>query len=48
MKALDTNVIMRFLVRDDKQQADIVYRLFKRVEKGYFNVLPNTDYRCSD
>ena len=33
MKALDTNVIIRFLVRDDKQQAEIVYRLFKRVER---------------
>ena len=32
MKALDTNVLVRFLVRDDKKQADIVYRLFKRAE----------------
>ena len=32
MKALDTNVIVRFLVRDDKKQAEIVYRLFKRAE----------------
>lgn len=33
MKALDTNVIVRFLVRDDAQQAEIVYRLLKRVEE---------------
>ena len=32
MKALDTNVLVRFLVRDDKKQAGIVYRLFKRAE----------------
>lgn len=32
MKAIDTNVLVRFLVRDDEQQADVVYRRFKRVE----------------
>lgn len=32
MKALDTNVLVRFLVRDDKKQAETVYRLFKRAE----------------
>ena len=32
MKAVDTNVLVRFLVRDDKQQADAVYRRFKRAE----------------
>ena len=32
MKALDTNVLVRFLVRDDKKQAEIVYRIFKRAE----------------
>lgn len=32
MKALDTNVLVRFLVRDDKKQAEFVYRLFKRAE----------------
>ena len=32
MKALDTNVLVRFLVRDEKKQAEIVYRLFKRAE----------------
>ena len=32
MKALDTNVIVRFLVRDDEGQAKIIYRIFKQVE----------------
>ena len=29
MIALDTNVIVRFLVRDDEKQAQIVYARFK-------------------
>ena len=33
MMALDTNILIRFLVRDDELQADIVYRLFKKAEK---------------
>ena len=32
MTALDTNVIVRFLVRDDEKQARAVYALFKRAE----------------
>ena len=32
MKALDTNVLVRFLVKDDEQQAKAVYRLFKQAE----------------
>ena len=32
MKALDTNVLVRFLTRDDPSQAETVYRLFKRAE----------------
>ena len=32
MKALDTNVLIRFLVKDDKQQAQAVYRIFKQSE----------------
>ena len=32
MKAIDTNVLIRFLVKDDVQQAEIVYRLFKKAE----------------
>ena len=32
MKALDTNVLIRFLVRDDEQQSEAVYRKFKQTE----------------
>ena len=32
MKALDTNVLIRFLVKDNAHQAQIVYRLFKKAE----------------
>jgi len=32
MKALDTNVLVRFLVRDNEQQAETIYRIFKQVE----------------
>jgi len=32
MKALDTNVLVRFLVRDDKLQAETIYRVFKKAE----------------
>lgn len=32
MKALDTNVLIRFLVNDDEKQAEIVYKTFKRAE----------------
>ncbi len=32
MKALDTNVLIRFLVRDDEQQAKTIYRIFKQAE----------------
>lgn len=32
MMALDTNVLIRFLVKDDEQQAQIVYQLFKQAE----------------
>jgi len=32
MKALDTNILIRFLVKDDERQAEIVYSLFKRAE----------------
>ena len=34
MKALDTNVLIRFLVRDNKRQADRVYRLFRDAEEN--------------
>ncbi len=32
MKALDTNILVRFLVRDNQEQAERVYRLFKAAE----------------
>ncbi len=32
MKALDTNVLVRFLVKDDVEQAQLVYTLFKQAE----------------
>ena len=32
MKALDTNVLVRFLVRDNEKQAKSVYRKFKEAE----------------
>ena len=32
MKALDTNVLVRFLVRDDERQAATIYRIFKLAE----------------
>ena len=34
MKALDTNVLVRFLVEDDEQQSGVVYNLFKKAEAG--------------
>ena len=34
MIALDTNVIVRFLVRDDERQAQIVYTRFKKAESS--------------
>lgn len=34
MKALDTNVLIRFLTKDDEQQAETIYRLFKQAESG--------------
>ena len=33
MKALDTNIIVRFLVQDDDKQAAIVHHLFKEAEQ---------------
>lgn len=34
MHSLDTNVLVRFLVSDDEQQAKQVYRLFQQLEKN--------------
>ena len=33
MKAIDTNVLVRFLVNDDEKQARKVYELFKQAEE---------------
>jgi len=35
MKALDTNVLVRFLVKDDERQSKIVYRAFKQAETDH-------------
>jgi predicted nucleic-acid-binding protein len=32
VKALDTNVLVRFLVKDDEHQSQLVYRIFKKAE----------------
>ena len=32
MKALDANLLVRFLVRDNDQQAETIYRIFKQTE----------------
>ncbi|MDO9528507.1 MAG: type II toxin-antitoxin system VapC family toxin [Syntrophales bacterium] len=32
MRALDTNVLVCFLTKDDERQAEIIYRLFKQAE----------------
>jgi predicted nucleic-acid-binding protein len=35
MKAIDTNVLVRFLVNDDPAQADLVHRHFARAEQHH-------------
>jgi len=35
MIAIDTNILIRFLVRDDTKQTDKVYKLFKNAEKQH-------------
>jgi predicted nucleic-acid-binding protein len=35
MIAIDTNILVRFLVKDDAKQADKVYNLFKDTEKQH-------------
>ena len=34
MRFLDTNVILRYLTRDDEVKAEACYRLFQRVKRG--------------
>ncbi len=33
MNAVDTNILVRFLTKDDAQQSSLVYTLFKRAER---------------
>ena len=33
MQALDTNILVRFLVKDDEKQADAVFSLIKKAER---------------
>ncbi len=39
MMALDTNVVVRFLVRDDEKQAQIVYARLKKAEAAHERLL---------
>ena len=32
MRALDTNILVRFLTKDDERQAEIIYGIFKQAE----------------
>jgi predicted nucleic-acid-binding protein len=34
MKALDTNILVRFLVKDDEEQTSVVYGRFKEAEQN--------------
>ena len=34
MKAVDTNVLIRFIMKDDEKQAQSVYQLFKQSEQN--------------
>jgi predicted nucleic-acid-binding protein len=33
MKAIDTNILIRFITKDDDKQAQLVYQLFKQTEE---------------
>ncbi len=33
MKALDTNVLVRFITKDDEKQANLIYQLFEQIEE---------------
>jgi len=33
MKAIDTNILTRFITKDDEQQANRIYQLFKQTEE---------------
>ena len=34
MKAIDTNILVRFIMKDDEKQAQSVYQLFKQAEQN--------------
>lgn len=34
MKAIDTNILIRFIMKDDEKQAQSVYQLFKQTEQN--------------
>ncbi len=34
MKAIDTNILIRFITKDDEKQAQLVYQLFKKSEEN--------------
>lgn len=34
MKAIDTNILIRFITKDDDNQATLVYQLFKKTEQA--------------
>lgn len=42
MQALDTNVLVRFLTKDDLTQADQVYQLFQQCEEDGQRILVST------
>lgn len=44
MKALDTNVLVRFLVKDDERQSKIVYRAFKQAEADHDTFLAHCSW----
>ena len=39
MKGVDTNILIRFLIGDDGQQAKKVYDIFKKAESKKMNYL---------
>ncbi len=39
MKFLDTNIILRYLTRDDEQKAQACFALFQRVKQGQVTLL---------
>jgi len=46
VKFLDTNVIIRYLTRDDEAKAAACYRLFERVERGEEELFTSESIVC--